>query len=922
MNMDSSVDAVVEENRRLRRTMRDLVALSTLPAVWFGLPVDGIARGLADVLLNTLSLDLVYIRLSPLRGQTTEIVRTRQRSNVSVDEVRSLLEETLSADAAAQPPVVSKFFDVGSLYLAVTRFGVGEEHGVLVTGSRNPRFPTETDRLLLGVGANQTAIVLQRRRAEDQIHDQRERLLVTLASIGDAVLTTDTIGRVTFLNPVAESLTGWKLEEALGQPIAAVFNTIIEGTRKPAENPVSKVLHDGKTAGIFNHRVLIARDATERPIDDGAAPIRGKDGETVGCVLVFRDISEKKRAEAEIRQAGEQARTILDCITDAFIAVDQDWRFTYVNRQAERLLARNADDLLGKVMWAEYPGLSGSEFERVYRAAREGIAGAVTSYFPDHKRWYEMHAYPAPHGIAVYFRDATEQKQADERLREAEAQFRAMADNIPQLSWMASADGSLFWFNRRWYEYTGMTFEQVRGDGWYSLVGLDDLPRVRESFVRCIRSGQPWEDTFALCRHDGALRWHLSRAMPITNEDGVVLRWFGSNTDITEQRKMAAELAAADRRKNEFLATLAHELRNPLAPIRTGLQVLEAHEMDEHAVARARTMMDRQLSHLVRLVDDLMDVSRITSGKIELRKEPVQLAAVVHSAIETSRPLIEQMAHKLDVVLPEQPVVLNADLTRLAQVFMNLLNNAAKYSDPGGRIQLIAERSGTGLVVSIKDDGIGIAPEHLPHIFDMFSQVDRSLEKSQGGLGIGLTLVQRLVELHGGTIEARSGGPNQGSEFIIRLPIIMDAFTEPAMAKIEPSLASSLRILVVDDNRDGADLLAEMLESMGNEIRVAYDGEEAVVATAEFRPDVVLLDLGLPKLNGYDACRRIRAQPGGEQMIMIAQTGWGQVEDRQRTSEAGFDHHMVKPLDPKALRKLLADIQLRDRRINACRSAE
>jgi PAS domain S-box-containing protein len=916
------VNAVLEENRRLRRTMRDLVALSTLPAVWFGLPVDGIARGLADVLLNTLSLDLVYIRLSPLRGETTEVVRTRQR-NVGVDDVRGLLDEALSAEAAAQPTVVSKFFNDESLYLTVTRFGVGEEHGVLVTGSRNPKFPTETDRLLLGVGANQTAIVLQRRRAEDQTHDQRERLLVTLASIGDAVLTTDTVGRVTFLNPVAESLTGWALQEAMGQPITVVFNIVNESTREPAENPVGKVLRDGKTIGLANHTVLIAKDGTQRPIDDSAAPIRGKGGETVGCVLVFRDISEKKRAEAEIRQAGEQARTILESITDAFIAVDQDWRFTYVNQQAERLLARSADDLLGKVMWTEYPGLAGSEFERVYRAAREGIAGAVTSYFPDRERWYEVHAYPAPNGIAVYFRDATEQKQADERLREAEAQFRAMADNIPQLSWMAAPDGSLFWFNRRWYEYTGTTFEQVCGDGWQSVVDLDDLPRVRDSFIRCIRSGQPWEDTFALRRHDGAMRWHLSRAMPITNEDGIVLRWFGSNTDITEQRKMAAELAEADRRKNEFLATLAHELRNPLAPIRTGLQVLEAHDIDEHAVARARTMMNRQLSHLVRLVDDLMDVSRITSGKIELRKEPVQLAVVVHSAIETSRPLIEQMAHKLDIVLPEQPIVLNADLTRLAQVFMNLLNNAAKYSDAGGHIQLIAERSGTDLVASVKDNGIGIAPEHLPHIFDMFSQVDRSLEKSQGGLGIGLTLVRRLVELHGGTIEARSSGLNMGSEFVVRLPIVTDAFTaEPAVAKTEVSLASSLRILVVDDNQDGADLLADMLESMGNEIRVAYDGEEAVVATAEFRPDVVLLDLGLPKLNGYEACRRIRAQPGGKQMIMIAQTGWGQVEDRQRTSEAGFDHHMVKPLDPKALRKLLADIQLRGGGIKARRSAE
>jgi PAS domain S-box-containing protein len=663
-------DDLVEENRRLRRTMRDLVAFSTLPAVWIGLPVPGIARGLADVLLNTLSLDLVYMQLTSGSGDT-EVVRSRQR-DVDVGAVRSLLTEALASDGTTRPAAIPDFLEGGALHLAVTRFGVGAENGVLVTGSRNAEFPTERDRLLLGVGANQTAIVLHRRRAED------------------------------------------------------------------------------------------------------------------------------------------------------------------------------------------------------------------------------------------------EQRLAVDKLREAEEQFRAMADNIPQLSWMATPDGSLFWFNRRWYEYTGRTFEEMRGDGWKSVVRPEDLDRATQSFARSVASGEPWEDTFALRRHDGELRWHLSRAMPIKNESGVVLRWFGSNTDVTEQRKMAADLAEADRRKNEFLATLAHELRNPLAPIRTGLQVLEqsgGHGVD---AVQARTMMDRQLGQMVRLVDDLMDVSRITSGKIELRKEPVQLAAAVNSAIETTLPLIEQMGHELSVTLPEQPIAVNADLTRLAQVFMNLLNNAAKYSERGGRIELIAKRQAGDVVVSVKDNGIGIDADHLPTIFEMFSQVDRSLEKAQGGLGIGLTLVKRLVEMHGGTVDAYSDGLDRGSEFIVRLPILGDAVAaENGPPKRKDSLRSSLRILIVDDNQDGADLLAMMLESMGNETRVAYDGEEAVSATREFRPDVVLLDLGLPKLNGYDACRLIRAQDGGKDLLLIAQTGWGQSEDRQRTREAGFDHHLVKPLDPHVLQKLLADLRPR-----------
>jgi PAS domain S-box-containing protein len=903
-----SFEDVIDENRRLRRTMRDLVALSALPAVWIGLPLAGIARGLADVLLSTLSLDLVYVRLGTPENRGAEVVRTRERkATLDLAATRAVLAPALASDGSAHAMVVADFLGRGPLYLAVTRFGAGDDHGVLVTGSRRAGFPTEGDRLLLGVGANQTAIVLQRRRAEDQTHEQRERLLVTLASIGDAVLTTDTQGFVTFLNPVAEALTGWTLDAAIGQPISAVFQIIHGETRAPVENPIRKVLREGKVFGLANHTLLVARDGAERPIDDSAAPIQGKGGEVVGCVLVFRDVSEKLRAEAVVREAGEQARTILESITDAFFALDRGWRFTYVNRQAEKALERRKADLLGQSMWDVYPGLSGSTFERVYRDAGNGIAGSVTAYFPDHERWYEVHAYPAPHGIAVYFRDVTEQRTAQERLREAEAQFRAMADNIPQLSWMANPQGSIFWFNRRWYEYTGTTFEQAQGDGWQAAVAPAELPGVRERFTRSLERGEPWEDTFALRRFDGELRWHLSRALPIKDEAGTVLRWFGSNTDVTEQRKMAADLSEADRRKNEFLATLAHELRNPLAPIRTGLELLKHAGDHGEASDHARSMMDRQLRQMVRLVDDLMDLSRITSGKIELRKEHVSLSAVVNSAIETSRPMIESMGHHLVLTVPADPIVVDADLTRLAQVFMNLLNNAAKYSERGSQIALTVARHGTVAVVSVKDTGIGIAADQLATVFDMFSQVAQSLEKSQGGLGIGLTLVKRLVEMHGGEVEARSDGPNRGSEFVVRLPIAVAASAPPPSAVVAaPAPPPALRILVVDDNEDGADLLGMMLEAMGNEIRVAYDGESAIAATAEFRPDVVLLDIGLPKLSGYEVCRQIRAQPGGQKLVMIAQTGWGQDQDRQRTREAGFDHHMVKPLDPQALQQLLS----------------
>jgi signal transduction histidine kinase len=368
-------------------------------------------------------------------------------------------------------------------------------------------------------------------------------------------------------------------------------------------------------------------------------------------------------------------------------------------------------------------------------------------------------------------------------------------------------------------------------------------------------------------------------------------------------------LMDADRRKDEFLATLAHELRNPLAPIRNGLQVMRLTRGNTEAIEQSHAMMERQLQQMVRLVDDLMDISRISRGKLELKTEQVQLAAVVSSAVETSRPIIDQLGHELTVTLPEQPILIDADMTRLAQVLSNLLNNAAKYSEQGGHIWLTVEHQGRDVVVSVRDAGIGIATDQLPRIFDMFSQVDRSLERSQCGLGIGLTLVRQLVDLHGGTVEARSKGLGEGSEFVVRLPVVVGVTVPQAEGggedRAAPKLA--LRILIVDDNRDSAASLSIMLKLMGHDTGTAYDGEEAVAAVGEFRPDVILLDIGLPKLNGYDACRRIREQPGGEKLFIIAQTGWGQEDDRQRSQDVGFDHHLVKPIDTGVLMKLLSE---------------
>jgi signal transduction histidine kinase len=410
----------------------------------------------------------------------------------------------------------------------------------------------------------------------------------------------------------------------------------------------------------------------------------------------------------------------------------------------------------------------------------------------------------------------------------------------------------------------------------------------------------------------GMLSTHFRAPHRLSQRDERLLDLYARHAaDLVDRFRYEQALKDADRRKDEFLATLAHELRNPLAPLRNGLQLMHTASGDANLVDQARMMMDRQLTQLVRLVDDLMDVSRISRGKIELRREKIDLAAAVNSAIEASTPLIEDMAHTLTVTLPARPAVVDADLTRLAQVFLNLLNNAAKYTDRGGRISLTAERHGSDAVVSVRDTGIGIPAANLATLFEMFSQVESSLSRSQGGLGIGLCLVKSLVEMHGGRIEARSDGPGLGSEFVVRLPMVVEAGQPDLSERNAGDVArSSLRILIVDDNRDGADSLSMMLKIMGNTTRTAYDGFAALAAAEEFRPDVILLDIGLPRLNGCETCRRIRQQPSGDSMIIIAQTGWGHDEDRQRTHDAGFDHHMVKPVDPQALMKLLAGLSV------------
>ena len=511
--------------------------------------------------------------------------------------------------------------------------------------------------------------LVERQAAMGAMRKQRELFRTTLASIGDAVITTDNHGQVTFLNPVAASMTGWKDEEAKGQPLESVFHIVNEDTRLPVDNPALKALHEGKIVGLANHTLLVGRDGSERPIDDSAAPIRDEQGTVAGVVLIFRDISDRARSEKALREA--------------------------------------------------------------------------------------------------------------------------------------------------------------------------------------------------------------------------------------------------DRLKDEYLAMLAHELRNPLAPIRNSLHIMRQAAADADTVVQARETAERQVQHMARLLDDLLDVSRISRGRIELRNQPVDLVSLVQRTIEAVGPFIKERHHHLEVSLPPGRVQIHGDPTRLEQILTNLLNNAAKYTKPGGNIWLRVEQADGNIVIRVRDNGIGISPEMLPHIFDLFVQAHRREDRTQSGVGIGLTLVRKLVQLHHGQVEASSRGLGQGSEFLLRLHGL-PAGSEPQQAeegnsKEPPAKASAQRILVVDDNRDAAESLAMVLRLYGHSVQVTYEGHSAISMALDFRPSVIFLDIGMPGMDGYEVAKIFRQDPNLRQAKLVALTGWGQEGDRIRSQEAGFDHHLVKPVEPDTLKELLAE---------------
>jgi PAS domain S-box-containing protein len=791
---------------------------------------------------------------------------------------------------------------------------------------------------------------------------QRERLFATLASIGDGVIVISESNMVTFLNSAAESLTGWSLGEAAGKPFESVVNVIHEHSREPATALLTGPPPGEDESGRASHTVLVSRDGTERAIDSSSAPIRERDGAVVGTIIVFRDVARQRAAEAALQQSEESLRLAQEAgrmgswewhlatgriiwsptlerihgLADrSFEGTFESWRQVIHPDDVDRVLTtvQNTQE-------------EGTEFQLEYRVV-----------WPDGSvHWLESrgtlfrHEEGHPERLIGVSSDITGRKYLEQSmhfLSEASkslallVDYRSTLEKVARLAvpefadWCAvdilEPDGQL---NRVAVAHVDPARIEMAEEAQRRYPPRANAPHGPQSVVRTGQSEliADISDELLVAHARDAEHLRIVRELGLKSYICVPLRWkatvLGVMTFATaesgrrytpddlslaqdlahraaiaiENARLYQQVQAADRRKDEFLAMLAHELRNPLAPLRSGLEVLS---LDSRADLETISLMQDQVEHIVRLVDDLMDVSRIMKGKVELRRETVDVATLVKRSVQTVQPTIDEHRQTLRVEMPESPIWIHADPVRIVQVFENLLNNASKYTDARGHIRISAEERDGQALIRFVDTGVGIEKDLLPVVFDLFTQSSRSLDRAQGGLGIGLTLVKDLVEMHWGKVTAESEGPGRGSTFTVFLPLA----SPPSQDATETSRTyprNRYRIVVVDDNLGAARLLGKILLKIDDhEVELAGDGPSALDCVARFAPHIVFLDIGLPGIDGFQVGEAIRELPGGKEILLVALTGYGQEEDRRRTREAGFDVHLVKPTSVEQIKALL-----------------
>jgi PAS domain S-box-containing protein len=771
-------------------------------------------------------------------------------------------------------------------------------------------------------------------RKTRELQQQRQWYEVTLASIGDAVITTDVHSRVTFLNPVAEAMTGWPRREAQGQPLLNVFRMVNEETRQPAENPVARVLADGDVVGLADHTALIARDGSERSIEESAAPIRDASGEVVGVVMVFHDVTSSRRAERALRTSEERLRAMFSQAAIGIGVANLDGTFHEANPRFCSMLGYPLDELKKRTfLQLTYA----DDREETAQQARQLLDGSIESYSVE-KRYVRKsggvfwsnttvalmhHENGAPSQFIGIVEDITQRKEADAMRNRLSAVIESSDDAIIT----ETLDGIITSWNPGAQRVFGYSAEEVLGMPITLLFPTDQADEEPVILERLRRGERLDHYTRARRRKDGALIDVSVSASPIKDYAGRTIGASKIARDITAQKRAEealleqnrvlqreiasreraeAALREIDERKDLFLATLAHELRNPLAPIRQAALLSDTPGATEAQKRWSHEVISRQVHHMSLLLDDLLDISRVTRGTLELRMEMTDLAAAVEAAVETARPAVDAKRHKLTVQLPAERVLFAADPLRLAQVLSNLLTNAAKYTDPGGSIALRASASEDAVTIAVADTGIGLEPNALSRVFTMFSQIKTTQDRSEGGLGIGLALSKGLLDLHGGSIEARSAGAGRGSEFIVRLPrrtITAEKRVDQRAPSGHP--VNGRRVLIADDNRDAADSLAMLLRLEGHEVKVVHDGKQALAGFHDLNPEVALLDIGMPELDGYEVARRVRQGTLGRAVTLVAVTGWGQESDKARALAAGFNHHFTKPVEPERILALL-----------------
>jgi PAS domain S-box-containing protein len=785
--------------------------------------------------------------------------------------------------------------------------------------------------------------VTGRRGDERRLAEQARLLDLT----SDAILIRRLDGTIHYWNDGSERLYGYTRAEAIGRSAAELLDTRFP---KPLEDITRELLETERWEGELLHR---RKDGERRTIHSRWVLTRDTAGRPQSVMQTNTDVTVQKRATAaagflaELDSRIAQAASVDDVaatglrllgeylgllrctlsdidIEQARIRTLHEWtngaprvsgafdaREFFLSDLGIRLAAGEAvaiSDLRTDPLTAPF-ALNYLPYGTIALAAAsyviEGrIAGTLTVAAGEPRHWRDDETQLMREVIARLW-PAIERARSIAALRESEARFRQLADTAPMMIWVGEADGRCSYVSRRWTEFTGRLPEAELDFGWKDVVHPDDLGSYAESFDEAARDYRAFSAEYRALRWDGAWRWLHVNARPRFGAGSEFLGYIGALMDVTERRHAEEALREADRRKDEFLATLAHELRNPLAPVRTGLHVLELSD-DAETARRTRRMMERQLGHMVRLIDDLLDVSRITSGKVVLRRDRIAVQDAARAALESVRPQIDGARHCLHVEMREGPLWVDADSTRIAQVIGNLLTNAAKYTPDGGDIGLRVDACEGDARIVVSDTGLGIPSDALGEVFGMFAQVNRTLDRAQGGLGIGLALARRLVEMHGGSIEAASEGLGRGSVFTVRLPLSVDAPARSADEVLPVPPSAPRRVLVVDDNQDAATTLAMMLELEGHRAQAAFSGADGLRIASVDRPEIAFLDLGMPGMDGFELARRLRALPEGESMLIVAVSGWGGENDKRQSAEAGFDLHLTKPVSVEAVQTAIA----------------